>query len=76
MAGRLLAGIDRHVAAEQIERLLADANGAAIAGGADDAGTGEAVDDPIQSAASIDDGGAISSQISRPSGVSQSRRRP
>src|SRR5215469_8296815 len=45
MARGLLAGIDRHVAAEGVERLLADAEGAAVAGGADDAGAGEGVDD-------------------------------
>src|SRR5665213_3183042 len=48
MAGRLLARVDRHVAAERIERLLPDTNGAAIAGSADNAGTGEAVDHLIE----------------------------
>jgi len=48
MAIGLLARVDRHIAPKSIERLLTDPNGATIAGGADDARTGEAVDDMIE----------------------------
>ena len=48
MAISLLAGIDRHVAPERVERLLADADGTPIAGGANDAGTREAVNNGIE----------------------------
>src|SRR5690349_15176536 len=43
----LLAGIDRHVAAEEIERLLGDTEGTAVAGGAHQAGAGKSLDDTI-----------------------------
>src|SRR5258708_27605178 len=45
MAIGLLARIDRHIAAEGVERFLRDAEGAAIAGGAHHSRIGEAVDD-------------------------------
>jgi hypothetical protein len=45
MAVGLLAGIERTVLAEQVERLLAEPEGAAIADGANYAGAGESVDD-------------------------------
>src|SRR5712691_10758166 len=41
MAGGLLSGVHRHVAAKEIERLLADAEGAPVAGGAHHAGAGQ-----------------------------------
>ena len=44
MAIGLLSGIDRHVAAERVERLFADAEGAPVAGGADHARAGEILD--------------------------------
>ncbi len=48
MARGLLACIDRHVTAKHIERLLGNAKGSPIAGGADHTRTGEAVDHLLQ----------------------------
>src|SRR5665213_2887073 len=48
MAIGLLAAIDRHVAAEHIERLLTDTKGAPVAGRADHARTGEIIDHLIE----------------------------
>src|SRR5437870_11455551 len=45
----LVARIGRAVAAEQVERLLSDPEGATIADRADRAGVGEAIDQPCQS---------------------------
>src|SRR5260221_6911692 len=46
MAIRLLARVDRHIAAKGVERFLGDAKGPAVACGADHPGIGEAVDHP------------------------------
>ena len=48
MARGLLARIDGHVTAKHIERLLGNAKGSPIAGGADHTRTGEAVDHLLQ----------------------------
>src|SRR5215470_14649301 len=48
MAERLLARIDREVIAEHVERLLGDADGAAVAGGADHSRAGEPGDHAIK----------------------------
>src|SRR5712692_11711612 len=44
VAVRLLAGVHRHVAPEGVERLLAGAERAAVAGGAHHSGAGETLD--------------------------------
>ena len=48
MAQRLLARVDGHIAAKRIERFFGDPQCPPVAGGADDARTGEAIDDPLQ----------------------------
>src|SRR5262245_64689803 len=47
MAERLLARVDREIIAEHVERLLGDADGAAVAGGTDHARTGQPGDDAV-----------------------------
>src|SRR5262245_33937773 len=48
VAERLLARIDREIIAEHVERLLGDADGAAVAGGADHARAGQACDHAVE----------------------------
>ena len=75
MAIGLIARVGGEIAAKQIERLLADADGAAVRRGADRARTGQTPRPRDRAPRSMSPGAAISSQIRRPSGLSQSSRR-